>query len=132
MSSAHSMNARKWVHAQKPYSCQAFAHESIDETIKSTINKQQIFALHIFIMEPQTLHFNQLQIAFFFLLFKEKIVILTLFFAIFCCQLSNSNSLKPDSSCRLSSDSKKLFFRIKSLAKKVNGKKLSSPQVRRN
>ena len=28
MSSAHSMNARKCVHAQKPYSCQAFAHES--------------------------------------------------------------------------------------------------------
>ena len=28
MSSAHSMNARKCVHAQKLYSCQAFAHES--------------------------------------------------------------------------------------------------------
>ena len=28
MSSAHSMNARKCVHAQKPYSFQAFAHES--------------------------------------------------------------------------------------------------------
>ena len=28
ISSAHSMNARKCVHAQKPYSCQAFAHES--------------------------------------------------------------------------------------------------------
>ena len=28
MSSAHSINARKCVHAQKPYSCQAFAHES--------------------------------------------------------------------------------------------------------
>ena len=28
MSSAYSMNARKCVHAQKPYSCQAFAHES--------------------------------------------------------------------------------------------------------
>ena len=25
---AHSMNARKCVHAQKPYSTQAFAHES--------------------------------------------------------------------------------------------------------
>ena len=28
MSSAHSMNARKCVHAQKPYPSQAFAHES--------------------------------------------------------------------------------------------------------
>ena len=28
MSSAHSMNARKRVHAQKPYPSQAFAHES--------------------------------------------------------------------------------------------------------
>ena len=28
MSSAHSMNTRKRVHVQKPYSCQAFAHES--------------------------------------------------------------------------------------------------------
>ena len=28
MSSAHSMNARKCVHAQKPYPNQAFAHES--------------------------------------------------------------------------------------------------------
>ena len=28
MSSTHSMNARKCVHAQKPYSSQAFAHES--------------------------------------------------------------------------------------------------------
>ena len=28
MSSAHSMNARKCVHAQKPYPRQAFAHES--------------------------------------------------------------------------------------------------------
>ena len=28
ISSAHSMNARKCVHAQKPYPCQAFAHES--------------------------------------------------------------------------------------------------------
>ena len=28
MSSAHSMNARKCVLAQKPYSCQGFAHES--------------------------------------------------------------------------------------------------------
>ena len=28
MSSAHSMNARKCVHAQKPYPCQVFAHES--------------------------------------------------------------------------------------------------------
>ena len=28
MSSAHSMNARKCVHAQKPYFTQAFAHES--------------------------------------------------------------------------------------------------------
>ena len=27
MSSAHSMNARKCVHVQKPYSCQAFANE---------------------------------------------------------------------------------------------------------
>ena len=27
-SSAHSMDARKCVHAQKPYSCQAFAYES--------------------------------------------------------------------------------------------------------
>ena len=28
MSSAHSMNARKCVHAQKPYPSQAFPHES--------------------------------------------------------------------------------------------------------
>ena len=28
MSSVHSMNARKCVHAQKPYPTQAFAHES--------------------------------------------------------------------------------------------------------
>ena len=28
MSSAHSMNARKCVHAQKPYPSQVFAHES--------------------------------------------------------------------------------------------------------
>ena len=28
MSSAHSMNARKCFHAQKPQSCEAFAHES--------------------------------------------------------------------------------------------------------
>ena len=28
MSSAHSMNARKCVHAQKPYPSQAFAHKS--------------------------------------------------------------------------------------------------------
>ena len=28
MSSAHSMNARKCVHAQEPYPSQAFAHES--------------------------------------------------------------------------------------------------------
>ena len=28
MSLAHSMNARKCVHAQKPYPSQAFAHES--------------------------------------------------------------------------------------------------------
>ena len=28
MSSAHSMNATKCVHAQKPYPTQAFAHES--------------------------------------------------------------------------------------------------------
>ena len=28
MSSAHSMNTRKCVHAQKPYLTQAFAHES--------------------------------------------------------------------------------------------------------
>ena len=28
MSSAHSMNARKCVHAQKPYPAQAFTHES--------------------------------------------------------------------------------------------------------
>ena len=28
MTSAHSMNARKCVHAQKPYPPQAFAHES--------------------------------------------------------------------------------------------------------
>ena len=28
MSSAHSMNARKCVHAQKPYPAQAVAHES--------------------------------------------------------------------------------------------------------
>ena len=28
MSQAHSMNARKCVHAQKPYTTQAFAHES--------------------------------------------------------------------------------------------------------
>ena len=28
MSSTHSMNARKCVHAQKPYPSQAFAHES--------------------------------------------------------------------------------------------------------
>ena len=28
MSKAHSMNARKCVHAQKPYPSQAFAHES--------------------------------------------------------------------------------------------------------
>ena len=28
MSSAHSMNARKCVHAQMPYPSQAFAHES--------------------------------------------------------------------------------------------------------
>ena len=28
MSSAHSMNARKCLHAQKPYPFQAFAHES--------------------------------------------------------------------------------------------------------
>ena len=28
MSSAHSMNARKCVYAQKPYPSQAFAHES--------------------------------------------------------------------------------------------------------
>ena len=28
VSSAHSMNARKCVHAQNPYSCQAYAHES--------------------------------------------------------------------------------------------------------
>ena len=28
MSSAHSMNARKCVHAQKPYSFQLFKHES--------------------------------------------------------------------------------------------------------
>ena len=28
MSSAHSMNVKKCVHAQKPYSCQAFPHES--------------------------------------------------------------------------------------------------------
>ena len=28
MLSAHSMNARKCVHAQKPYPAQAFAHES--------------------------------------------------------------------------------------------------------
>ena len=28
MSPAHSMNARKCVHAQKPYSFQIFAHES--------------------------------------------------------------------------------------------------------
>ena len=28
MSSAHSMNARKRVHAQKPYPSQAVAHES--------------------------------------------------------------------------------------------------------
>ena len=27
----HSMAARKCVHAQKPYSCQAFAHESSNE-----------------------------------------------------------------------------------------------------
>ena len=28
MPSAHSMNARKGIHAQKPYPTQAFAHES--------------------------------------------------------------------------------------------------------
>ena len=28
MSSAHSINARKCIHAQKPYPSQAFAHES--------------------------------------------------------------------------------------------------------
>ena len=28
MSSAHSMNARRCIHAQKPYFCQTFAHES--------------------------------------------------------------------------------------------------------
>ena len=28
MSSAHSMNARKCVHAEEPYSYRAFAHES--------------------------------------------------------------------------------------------------------
>ena len=31
MSHAHSMNARKCVHAQKPYSCQVFAHEIMNQ-----------------------------------------------------------------------------------------------------
>ena len=37
MSSAHSMNARKCVHAQKPYPSQAFAHESSKVGGKSKI-----------------------------------------------------------------------------------------------
>ena len=36
MSSARSMNARKCVHAQKPYPCQAFAHESSKVERKET------------------------------------------------------------------------------------------------
>ena len=39
MSSAHSMNARKCVHAQKPYLSQPFAHES--SKVKGRVKKEE-------------------------------------------------------------------------------------------